>query len=395
MKVLWFSGNPALYANSALYNGGGWIASLQSAIHEKNNDLELAIAFPWESDFKDDTLKDTYYGVKQFRHSYWKPKEKELTYLERMRSIIDDFKPDIIMVFGTEERFGIVQTITDVPVIIHIQGILAPIHDAYMPQGLSWMKFYLMNFRNFIFHKNMRLFIEREKRSFETCKYFIGRTDWDKRITRVLSPNANYFYCSEMLRPVIYNSQKVWSLHNHSKAKILTVISPSIFKGGDIILRTAKILHACGFDFEWCVYGITSFKDWEGLTGIYAKDLPVMAKGVISADGLVDEICSCDVFVHPSYIENSSNTVCEAQCIGAPVIAHNVGGITSLINSGVDGVMVAANDTYSLAAEIMRLFKDKDSATLLGANARLAARKRHNPETIVNDLIEIYKTVAK
>lgn len=45
MKVLWLSINSGLYSNKGnSYNGGGWIASLQSLI-QQSHDIDLALAF--------------------------------------------------------------------------------------------------------------------------------------------------------------------------------------------------------------------------------------------------------------------------------------------------------------------------------------------------------------
>ena len=56
MKVLWLSINSGLYSNKGnSYNGGGWIASLQSLI-QQSHDIDLALAFV-TSDKKDIPLQ--------------------------------------------------------------------------------------------------------------------------------------------------------------------------------------------------------------------------------------------------------------------------------------------------------------------------------------------------
>ena len=49
--------------------------------------------------------------------------------------------------------------------------------------------------------------------------------------------------------------------------------------------------------------------------------------GKLTADNLVKQLCNSNFYIHPSYIENSPNSVCEAMALGMPVIATNVGGI--------------------------------------------------------------------
>ena len=47
MKILWLSGNPALYKRKSMIDGG-WIGTLQAEIVKRG--LDLAIAFPYPSD---------------------------------------------------------------------------------------------------------------------------------------------------------------------------------------------------------------------------------------------------------------------------------------------------------------------------------------------------------
>ena len=100
------------------------------------------------------------------------------------------------------------------------------------------------------------------------------------------------------------------------------------------------------------------------------------------------------MFVHTSYIDNSPNSVCEAQFLGIPIISTNVGGIRSLIKENESGILVPSNDPYYLASQIIKLFSDKTEAIRLGIKGRIVAKERHNPTVIINALISIYKILA-
>ena len=156
-------------------------------------------------------------------------------------------------------------------------------------------------------------------------------------------------------------------------------------------MRTAKILKEdIAADFEWKVYGVKDMKVWEKLCGIKAKDVNICICGIINAVGLVDAVTDADVFVHPSYIENSPNTVCEAQVLGIPVIANHVGGVSSLIKHMENGILLPANDPYMSASYVSDIFSDKNLATRIGTEGRKVAINRHNPNTIVNDVMNVY-----
>lgn len=395
MRILWFAGNAALYAQRAAYNGGGWIGSLQQELRSQHQkDITLGISIPWDVEFKEEKDGVTYYGVKKIKHILWKYKEKESNVLKRMKDIIADFHPEVIHVFGTEEVYSLVTTVTNIPVVIHIQGILGPIFNAWLPQNLSWTDYLIRVPRMIPGYIGQKMNVKRERRALYSCHHLMGRTEWDRRISQLLAPNASYHYCSEMLRPQIYGSHKVWLPEKRDKFILISIISNAVYKGADVVLRTAKLLKDFSdIEFEWRVFGIVNMHFAEKLAKINAAEVNVIPSGIISADKLVEEICNASLFIHPSYIENSANAVCEAQVLGIPVIATNVGGISSLIADERTGLLVPANDSYQLATQIMRLHADPHLCIQIGKRGREVALQRHMPETIVSDLIHTYKTI--
>ena len=395
MKVLWFPGNGAIYSNDNKYNGGGWTGSLAREIRHTHPEIELGMAIPCRESIKDDIDGIKIYGIPPIKHGFVNYSKKLSRQIILMKQIIEDFKPDIIHVFGSEHTGGMVATITDIPVVLHLQGILNFLKEAWLPQNMSWEKLILQHPKQIFQRKGLIRACETEKIILSHCHYFMGRTEMDSRVSRILSPRSEYYYCSEMLRPEIFNSTVEWSFHTRREKIVISIISSPSYKGGDVILRTAKILkEELGLLFQWHVYGITEMKDSVRLANIKCNDVGVKCCGVINAKTLVEAITSADVFVHPSYIENSSNSVCEAQALGIPVIACYVGGIPSIISNEETGVMVPASDPYMMASYIAELSINEEKAITMGASGRTAALSRHNPNKIVNDVINIYNEIV-
>lgn len=290
-----------------------------------------------------------------------------------------------------------VATITDIPVVIHLQGIMNYLIEGWLPYNLSWEKFMFWNPRQWAQRKAIIRNCKTEKIILNSCHYFMGRTDMDYRMSKFLSPQSHYFYCSEMLRPQIYYTNKIWHSHpNREKKRIISIITSPIYKGGDIILRTAQILQQyTNINFEWNVYGLNSMRNWERLTGIHCKNVNINIQGIINAESLIEKITDSDVFVHPSYIENSPNTVCEAQILGIPVIATNAGGTSSLIEHNKNGILVPTNDIFATADYIIKIITNIDLAENLGKAGRECALKRHEPQQIINDVISTYKKIKQ
>lgn len=238
---------------------------------------------------------------------------------------------------------------------------------------------------------------KREERILSTCQNYFGRTEWDKVVIEQYHPGANYFYCSEILRDTFYDSIGRWKQSSKTRITIVSLISTPIYKGQDLILKTAKLLKG-RLDFQWKVIGVPSehMKFWERQTGIQCDHVNVVALGSISdADKLKEKLLSADIYFHPSYIENSPNSLCEAQILGMPCLATVVGGVSSLVQHGETGILVPANDPYMAAHQIQRVAHDSSLAYNLGHNASKIASMRHNRDAILNDCIHAYQTILK
>lgn len=392
MKVLWF-GNSSLYSSINTYHGGGWVSSLYYKLKERYpNDIIFSLAFNWNDDINDTKQNINFYGIKNYKRAWLHYDEIQSKRKARIKEVVEIEKPDIIHVFGTESGLGLVGLVTDIPVVIHIQGILSALWEGWLPQNVSWNTLYLRSIYEYLSKKSLLKDIEREKLIFRSCKYLMGRTAWDKSISSFMAPNAKYFYCGEMLRPEIYNSTKIWSLHNRKKKIIVSVVSQAIYKGNDTILRTAKALKEFyGENFEWKVYGVKNMDFQVKRTSVDPDDVNVFPMGVIDANGLVNVLTEADLFVHPSNIENSPNSVCEAQLLGIPIVATNAGGVSSLVKDEDDGLLVAPRDVYAMASKIARLLNNPQETDMLSKKGRLHALERHNPNMIVENLFKIYK----
>ena len=313
-------------------------------------------------------------------------KDSWTNYESKFLETIGKYKPNIIHVFGSEMHFGLIGGKTEVPVIIHIQGILNPYFNAYLPPFYSWNS--IGRIKSFINKRLWEQWCFREKEILARVKNYIGRTTWDERITSIYNPSANYFYGGEILRRPFYEScTRVLP----ERLSIVSTISDPYYKGFDLILKTACILKSqLHLDFTWIVFGNIKPKAIERIVGISYSDNNIVLKGVATADELKSAICSSTVFVHPSYIDNSPNSVCEAQLLGATVIAANVGGLPSLIEDSKNGFLVPANDPYQLSFIINKLNSNKELNKNIGINARKTALQRHDKNAIVENLLKTY-----
>ena len=115
---------------------------------------------------------------------------------------------------------------------------------------------------------------------------------------------------------------------------------------------------------------------------------------MIDAVTVANTLEKSDVYIHPAIIDNSPNSLCEAQVVGCPVIAANVGGIASLVENGKTGLLYPYNEPHMLAFEIMKLRSESGIAREMSKNEIKVATKRHDPETIYEHLLETYNFIV-
>ncbi|MGV8830194.1 MAG: glycosyltransferase [Breznakibacter sp.] len=406
MKVLWLSGNPSLLKNGDKIVYGGWIGALENMLSNSEN-VELGIAFQFEQELSEVIEGKTKYFVIGKKRSiinklcnFLIPERKTLSEINEILKVIEEFKPDLIQVWGTEISYGLITKETDIPVVVHIQGVLNPISYSYLIPGVSRLD-YILKFpngffswiKNYFLLRNWKYNCEREKNIFQCNKHYIGRTTWDNKILKMLAQDPSYYVCNELLRNEFYDSTYEYNVSG--KFQIISVLSKPLYKGVDLILRTALILKNKQnvTPFIWKIYGVDNVSFQEKLTGIKAIDTGIQFFAPISASQLVEEFKKSNLYVHPSYIDNSSNSICEAQYLGVPIIACNVGGVSTLIDDRITGTLVPANDPYSMAYHIFDIMNNPSEAIQMTQRGKKNARERHDKQKIVGDLIKIYSEI--
>ncbi|MCM1451595.1 MAG: glycosyltransferase [Clostridium sp.] len=404
MKVLWLATSPSLYNEQKVMS---WIGALEDVIRSFCPQIELGIAFEYtDSNFKCIRDNVTYYPIdlklsktnglklKFLHNNNWVFKKPHLS------KIIDDFNPDIIQCFGSEWNWGLIASETNVPVVVHMQGfinIITNIEQKVQVYKPSFM-YLLLHPRLYLQKKFLKAYnSERnivEKKIMKSCHYFMGRTEWDKSIVKYFSPNSTYYHCSEAIRPAIYNSLEKWSYKKSDTIKIVTISAAGFIKGNGVILEAAKILKEMGAKIEWRVSGDKEiFSVFEKTVGIRANDVGIKLLGFISADEVKHELLSSEMFVLPSIIDNSPNSLCEAQLIGTPVIASYVGGIPQLVEDGKTGFLFPYNEPYTLAFRILEMHTSPGALMQLSLNERNIAKERHDPKKLADRLIEVYSEI--
>lgn len=243
---------------------------------------------------------------------------------------------------------------------------------------------------------------------FKNGRYFIGRTEWDKAHVIFNSPHAIYFHGEELLRPEFYKQQNTWAI---DKITPYSIFMPSGFnpiKGLHVALEAITLLKEKYPKIKLRVPGIPmNILKRKGLFAtLMGEQYLNFIRTFIKRNNLTNNIellprltpaqmVECmqqsHVFLSPTSIDNSPNTVGEAMMIGLPVVVTAVGGLLSFLKDNETCLFTPVGDSYMMALKIMQIFEDIKLAERLSQNAYQTALRRHDISTTIIQYITIYK----
>ena len=101
--------------------------------------------------------------------------------------------------------------------------------------------------------------------------------------------------------------------------------------------------------------------------------------------GQVDDVRSLlaatDVLCHPSLHDGLPNSIIEAMAMSLPVVASRLSGIPEVVEHGVTGMLVRANDVADLTDALRRVLDDEQGRAAMGARGRAALQPRFDLHT--------------
>lgn len=417
MKVLWFANTPCEAIEKlsiAPVTGGGWLYALSQEV-KNNPEIELHIAFYWGKALESFTYKGIHYhpvlrsgdDSKLGRYIHRVRSQFSSCYdaieVPRLLDVVSQINPDIIHIHGSEENFGLIANhINSEKICLSIQGMLSPILNKYfagIPKEI--VKKHSNFIRKFLLDDTLAAYrrfsrnARREVQIYRKIRNIIGRTQWDERCSLALNPNRAYYVCNEILRDDFFKN--VWQTPTNQKFTIVSTISNGLWKGVETIYQAAQILQNAGFNFEWKILGIEANDSnsllSERFTSFSSNSPCISFKGRKSSSEMIHELQSSDLFIQVSRIENSPNSLCEAMLLGMPIIATFVGGTSSMLQDGEEGVLVQEGEPYVLAGSIINCKQEYAKFVKMGANARKRALIRHSPKNVVNELMNVYNSM--
>lgn len=387
MKVLWVTHSPVgkcgelIAGNSS--QSGNWVDATAEKLLYENKNVILGIATATLNDCKIEDNGITYFGVGGIKK--YMGKKPNSTDKALWRNVIEEFNPDVIVVWGTEFSLGesIVEAAGEIPVLFYIQGVLGVIaHYKYgllktneitKRMGIEKLKIFF-NWKN---QKQMERQKKIEISMLQKSAGIIVDNEWAASYYRAVIPTIKVYKHSL----VINNAFKTNTYVGDWKNTIFTIAGTGPHKGLHILIEALKIVSSVIPDVRLIIPGNMTYKNptmvFQPLYVSYIKkqieryglEKNIVFTGRLDSTEMYNNIKHCSVFVMPSCIENHSSSLREAMVVGAPCISALVGSVGEFLMHDKNGLLYRYEEAFSLASQIIRVLSDRELAETLGENA--------------------------
>jgi glycosyltransferase involved in cell wall biosynthesis len=102
-----------------------------------------------------------------------------------------------------------------------------------------------------------------------------------------------------------------------------------------------------------------------------------------------------EMLVLPSFVESFPLCLLEAMSSGSLVIASNVGGVSEIVDNGVDGVLFNAGKPAELSRNIIHFLEDKEAGKNIRRKAREKIVERFSSTRMAEDTIRTYEEILE
>jgi glycosyltransferase involved in cell wall biosynthesis len=294
---------------------------------------------------------------------------------KKFNDLIKEFKPDAVFI-DRQRHFGIATLKAGIPLFVHLKG------DYWKEMDMA------------------------KKTLYKSLPKRIALKQWD-RIAKQCFNNATV-----ILPTCKHLDNEVKEKYPHKKTEIFYQgITPSQWipeKGmklkhpcvgllqGAVIWEKAKEMLTLKRVME-AMPDVTFY--WAGDGPYREKILPELEKyenfkwlGKLEHPNEVKKYLSeIDVYALISGIDMSPVSLLEAQMLGKPVIATNVGGIPEEMKNNETGFLVEKGDHEDLISKISILFNDQQKAIQMGINGKKFVEENFSWENIAKDFVNMAK----
>lgn len=290
--------------------------------------------------------------------------------IKNLRTFLKNEKPDIVVAFATKENYrAILATLfTKIPVIISVRNNPFQHYTNFKDRLLTRLLF--PRAEGNVFQTN-------EAKSFFTKKV--------QKCSRVI------------LNPI--NEKYIGQPRPKTRRKAIVQSSSIVeYKNQMMLLEAFAQVHKKYPEYTLEIYGVDLGDGTKEMLEqkIEEYQLKQHVALVGGSDMLEKQLVDATVYAFSSNYEGLPNALMEAMALGLPVISTDCpcGGPRTLIQNGVNGLLVPIKDSKAMEESILKLIEDKKFAESLGEQARKIGEIANTP-VICNQWKEYIEEICR
>ena len=165
-------------------------------------------------------------------------------------------------------------------------------------------------------------------------------------------------------------------------------------KGAHLLIKALQGILKTDDQVKLMVVGNGDYlSDAKQLVRLLGLEAYVIFTGFASRKKSPHYINASDIFILPTLrMEGMPFSVLEAMACQKPVIASRIGGIPSIIDDGVDGLLIPPGDIPELTEKTLFLLNNKNFADKLAKNARRKIIQKFNVNNMVEETVRIFES---
>jgi len=403
IRVLWISS--FVFDNSDESSSGVWQKTLFNELNTCN-DLILGNIGPTQSN---QFQTSVYNNCKQWAL----PKKKckngipPRSVIDQYESIIRDFKPDVVHIWGSEnflkllpfdERF-------DYKKVLVMQGVLSTMAK-FIFSGLSIadsiktfrLREMLLGGSLFWEYKSFEKEGKLEMKMLNFSDHALVQSKWTSIQVKWINQNLPQTFVTRQLRPEFLEG-KSWRFPENHAVIFASCVGYS-FKGLHVLIKALSLvkrkipnvqLQLAANQPNFGFLGVGYFKFINNLINDLNLNDNIIWLGRLNAKDLLERLIYSNVFVQPSFVESYSVAFAEAMAVGTPSVISYAGAMPELGTPNVEALFFQPGDYSTCANHILNIISNPSLANELSENAKIKSKSR----TEMIDLKEIHRDLYK
>ena len=289
----------------------------------------------------------------------------------RFRRLVADFKPDVVFT-NALDNFALASINAQIPTVINLRGDVWSEYEWAKEEYSSFIQRRVLAWRHRTYEECLRRAtaiwsvsnyldrIAKSKLPGKQTMTFMGciiDTDWTRT-----SPN-------KLKHPCVGILQKATILGKINEMKVLREVIPKF--------PNVTFYWAGSGNIEYLVRGwLDEFPNFVRLGSIPYPE------------GVRDFLSEVDIMAQVTGVDMLARSLLEAQSVGTPVLATNVGGCSESVIDGKTGHLVRQGDPADWCDKIEMLLQDRNLCASLGKAGRRHIREKFSPDKGAREFIQ-------